>query len=329
MFPLLAVVSVCVTFPDAMNVTVNYPAYNVSHEDCSLPVAHGITLISVNSILGVLGTFGNLMVCVAVATNLRIRRPSNFLLVSLAIADLIVTMVCEPLVVAILAKITFVKDCAPNLEVVYKITSRVSCSASVVHLAAISVDRLLAVTYPLRHEIMMQKYGLKIMLIACWTFSLAVPVMSAVIPDSFPKALLGAGTFAASYIIIIVSYALIMIFLIRLKNRRRQNKGQALSVHVSSRVEVRVACTLAIVIAVFTICWFPLVITLFVAGKALVQPQGVAHMWIRTLALSNSAMNFLIYSLRIRDFHEAYGVICRRICSFFLCKTQVSLNLSQ
>ena len=312
-----------------MNVTANHPAFNVSYEECSLSVAHGITLISINSILCVLGTFGNILVCVAVSINLRLRRPSNFLLFSLAIADLIVTMVCEPLVVAILAKITFVKDCAANLELLYKKTSRVSCSASVVHLAAISVDRLLAVMYPLGHEIMMQKYGLKIMIIACWTFSLAVPVISAVVPDSFPKAFLGAGTFAASYIIIIVSYSLIMIFLIRLKKKRRQNKGQTPSVHVTSRVEARVACTLAIVIAVFTACWFPLVITLFVAGKPLVQPQGVAHMWIRTLALSNSAMNFAIYTFRIRDFYEAYGLICRKICSFFLCSTQASLNLPQ
>ena len=300
-----------------MNYTTSNPVPNFSSEDCSLPVAHGIALISTNSFVAVLGTFGNLLVCVAVATNLRLRRPSNFLLFSLAIADLIVTMVCEPLVVAILAKITFFNDCAESLEEPYKILSRVSCSASVVHLAAISVDRLLAVIYPLRHEIFMEKYGLKIMLMVSWLFPIAVPILSAVIPDSFPKAFLAAGTFSVSYITIIVSYSLIVTFLVRLKRKRNQHRDRPLSVHVNSRVEARVACTLAIVIGVFTACWFPLVIALFATGKPLVEPQGAAHMWIRTLALSNSAMNFLIYTSRIRDFREAYGAICRRICSVF------------
>ena len=263
-----------------MNDTASEPASNLSSEDCFLPVAHGVALISANSFVGVLGTFGNLLVCVAVATNLRLRRPSNFLLFSLAIADLIVTMVCEPLVVAILAKITFFNDCAANLELLYKISSRVSCSASVVHLAAISVDRLLAVIYPLRHEIFMEKNGLKIMLIASWTFSIAVPIISAAVPDSFPKAFLGAGTFGLSYIIIIVSYALIVAFLFRLKRKRRQRKGQPLSVHVNSRVEARVACTLAIVIAVFTACWFPLVISLFAAGKPLARGGYLTNGWV-------------------------------------------------
>ena len=36
-------------------------------------------------------------------------------------------------------------------------------------------------------------------------------------------------------------------------------------------------------------------------------------MWLRTLALSNSAMNFLIYSAKIRDFKEAYVYIFRKM----------------
>ena len=259
-----------------------------------------------------MGTFGNLLVCMAVVTNSRLRRPSNFLLFSLAIADLIVTMICEPLVVSILAKITFFSDCVPNLERAYKILSRLSCSASVTHMAAISIDRFLAVVYPLRHEIMMEKYGLKIMLVVSWVFPILVPILSAVVPDSFPKAFLAVGMFGLSYTIIIVSYSLIVAFLVRLKRKRNQRR---LSVQINSRVEMRVAFTLAIVIGVFTACWFPLIIALFATGEPLVEPQGVGHMWIRTVALSNSAMNFLIYTWRIPDFREAYGVLCRKMCN--------------
>ena len=113
-----------------------------------------------------MGTFGNFLVCAAVLyTSLRLRRCSNYLLVGLAIADLIVTMVCEPLVVGIVAKKTFFNDCASNLELAYVVSSNFSCSASIMHLAAISIDRFLAVIFPLRHGRIMKSYGLKVMLV--------------------------------------------------------------------------------------------------------------------------------------------------------------------
>ena len=64
---------------------------------CSFPMAHGIPLIAINVIICVLGSLGNFLVCLAITTNSRLRRASNYLLFSLAIADLIVTLVCEPL----------------------------------------------------------------------------------------------------------------------------------------------------------------------------------------------------------------------------------------
>ncbi|KAJ7382572.1 adrenocorticotropic hormone [Desmophyllum pertusum] len=112
--------------------------------------------------------------------------------------------------------------------------------------------------------------------------------------------------FGLSYAIIIVFYTFIVAFLVR--------RNRPVSTAVNSRFEMRVAITLAIVTGVFTACWFPLIVSLFVTGKPLVRPRGVAHMWIRTIALSNSAMNFVIYTSRIPDFRAAYGVTFRKMC---------------
>ena len=99
---------------------MNYTLSNFSGDNCSLPLAHGVALITTNVVLAAVGTFGNLLVCVAVVTNPRLRRSLKYLLFSLAIADLIVTVVCEPLLVAILGKITFFNDCSANVERTYK-----------------------------------------------------------------------------------------------------------------------------------------------------------------------------------------------------------------
>ena len=116
-----------------------------------------------NSFAAAVGAFKNFLVCAAVFyTNPRLRRCSNYLLVSLGIADVIVTMVCEPVVVAVVGKKTFVGDCAEETlklaHVILIISSYFSCSASILHLAAISVDRFIAVIFPLRHGHIMKNY---------------------------------------------------------------------------------------------------------------------------------------------------------------------------
>ena len=260
-----------------------------------------------------MGTFGNFLVCIAVLyTSPRLRRCSNYLLVSLAIADLIVTMVCEPLVVGIVAKKTFFNDCAPNLELAYVVSSNFSCSASVMHLAAISVDRFLAVIFPLRHGRIMKTHGLKVMLIVVW--GVATVFASLRVPFLKETAYMVLVIFAISYFLVIGCYLSITISVFLIAKRKKQKrKGGTSPVVASTKAERRLAFTLAIVIGVFTACWFPMIVVFFVAGKSLVKMYGTAYMWIRTLALLNSAMNFLIYSARIRDFRDSYALICRKI----------------
>ena len=288
---------------------------NLSASDCSLPLAHGIGLMAVNSVGAVVGTFGNFLVCTAVLyTSPRLRRCSNYLLVSLAIADLIVTMVCEPLVVGIAAKKTFFNDCASNLRLAYVVSSNFSCAASVFHLAAISVDRFLAVIVPLRHGRIMKSHGLKVMLIVVWGTSTVF--VSLRVPFLKETNYVVVVTFIINYFLIIGCYLSITISVFLLRRRKRHvqasTQGRTLT-SVRSKVERRFAFTLAIVIGVFTACWFPMIVVFFAAGKSLVKMYGTAYMWIRTLALLNSAMNFLIYSARIRDFRDSYALICRKI----------------
>ena len=289
-----------------MNYTSSGPSYNLSTKSCSLPLAHGVALITVNATVGVFGTIGNLMVCVAVATNPRLRRFPNYLLFSLAIADLIVTMLCEPFVVAIFIKRTFQNVCAENVERVYFVVSNFSASASVVHLSAISVDRLLAVVCPLRHKCIMENFGWKSMLVMCWTLPVGFIFLGRFLPAPVSvKAFVSLAVFVLFYGVVFVSYTVIVISLI--KQRKRVSQINATSpVDTNSRREVRVAVTLAIVVVVFTACWFPLFVVFSVAGKPLVKIHGTAHMWIRTLALSNSSMNFIIYGSRMRNFTDTY-----------------------
>ena len=274
--------------------------------DCFLPVGHGIALMIVNSLAAVVGTFGNFLVCTAVLyVNPRLRSCSNYLLVSLAIADLIVTMVTEPLFVAIIGKRVLAGDCVTNLDVAYVVFAELSCSASVMHLVAISVDRFTAVIFPLCHGRIMKNYGLKTMLIVVWV--LAIVFASFRVPFQEETYYWVLVTFVVSCFLIIGCYVSIMVFLVKEKKRKDFLRAKPSSVVVKSKVERSVAVTFAIATGVFTAFWLPFIVVSYT------EIHETAYMWTMTLALSNSAVNFLIYSARIRDFRDAFALICRKI----------------
>ena len=122
-------------------------------------------------------------------------------------------------------------------------------------------------------------------------------------------------TFAVSYFsIIFFLYFLIVAFLLLHRKTRKQLGTRTVSVKLTSRMEVRVAYTLAVAMGAFTACWIPLIIAMgFFRGKSFVKRNIHLLMWLRTLALSNSAMKFLIYSAKIREFKEAFVSIIRKM----------------
>ena len=291
---------VSTNYTDNMNVS--------SANSCSLPMAHGIPLILVNAIVGVLGSLGNLLVCLAIATNSRLRRASNYLLFSLAVADIIVTLICEPIYLEFISRLTFFHKCRTSTEtLVYEVLVSLSCQTSFLHLASISIDRFVAVAFPLRHKILMEKCGLKIMLIASWSIPILNSFLFKIIPTgSTPVSyVIGVGIFLFSGSTIFFFHFLIVVALLYYRKKTKQLRARTVS--------VRVTCTLAIATGVFIVCWVP-ISTLLSAGKPPPLPQrSPLYFWFETLALSNSAMNFVIYSARIGDFKDAYVGIFRKM----------------
>ena len=292
------------------NYTENMNVSSANTNSCSLPMAHGIPLILVNAIVCVLGSLGNLLVCLAIATNSRLRRASNYLLFSLAVADLIVTLISEPIYLECISRLTFFHKCRTSTEkLVYEFLVNLSCQTSFLHVASISIDRFFAVAFPLRHKILMEKGGLKIMLIASWSIPILNSVLSNIIPTgSTPVAyLVGVGIFLFSGFSIFFCHFLIVVGLLYYRKKTKQLRARTVS--------VRVTCTLAIATGVFIVCWVPIsiVLTIEKPSPSPLPQRSPLYFWCETLALSNSAMNFVIYSARIGDFKDAYVGIFRKM----------------
>ena len=118
--------------------------------------------------------------------------------------------------------------------------------------------------------------------------------------------------FAFGDLSIFFFHFLVLVVLLHRKKTTKQLTARPVSMKLTIRIEVRVTCTPAIATGVFTICWVPPMIVLVFAAKTL-NLNGPLYKWLKTLALSNSAMNFLIYSALIGDFIDAFVGIVRKI----------------
>lgn len=103
------------------------------------------------SLVIVITIVGNILVCLAVFLVKKLRRPCNYLLVSLAVSDLCVAILVMPM--ALLYEIlgrwsfgNFMCDLWVSFDVL-------SCAASILNLCMISVDRYYAITKPLEYGV--------------------------------------------------------------------------------------------------------------------------------------------------------------------------------
>nr|6IQL_A Chain A, D(4) dopamine receptor,Soluble cytochrome b562,D(4) dopamine receptor [synthetic construct]6IQL_B Chain B, D(4) dopamine receptor,Soluble cytochrome b562,D(4) dopamine receptor [synthetic construct] len=114
---------------------------------------------------------GNSLVCVSVASERTLQTPTNYFIVSLAAADLLLAVLVLPLFVYSEVQ-GGVWLLSPRLCDTLMAMDVMLCTASIWNLCAISVDRFVAVTVPLRYN---QQGQCQLLLIAAtWLLSAAV-----------------------------------------------------------------------------------------------------------------------------------------------------------
>lgn len=140
--------SVNFTFEDFLqNTSARHP--HIKHTKYSTPVTILLVIVFMIVIFGTI--VGNILVCVAVCLVRKLRRPSNYLIVSLAVSDLCVAIMVMPV-----AMVYDLLGTWPFGKVVcdFWVSSDVlSCAASILNLCMISVDRYYAITKPLEYGV--------------------------------------------------------------------------------------------------------------------------------------------------------------------------------
>uniref|UniRef100_A0AC34QSJ7 G-protein coupled receptors family 1 profile domain-containing protein n=1 Tax=Panagrolaimus sp. JU765 TaxID=591449 RepID=A0AC34QSJ7_9BILA len=142
-----------------------------------------IPTVFVYSVILILGLFGNIFTCIVIAKNKSMHNPTNYYLFSLAISDLLMLILGLPVElyeVFVPAYPTHLNFLTCKLRAfLIEFTSY----ASVLTITCFSIERWLAICFPLRAQLFSTLYRATRIIISVWIISFfsASPIMSLVI----------------------------------------------------------------------------------------------------------------------------------------------------
>lgn len=283
-----------------------------------------------SGIITIISIFGNILVITAVCLITRMKTFTNYLIVNMAIADLIYILVAmPPLYVQIFEIHKWLTSSYWNTFYICKIANFAQyllITASVLTLACIAADRYVAIVFPLRKIITNKVFY--VLVTGIWVTALGVgaPALYAWKPVYFEgfgydcveewakdqktsdhiSMIYTATLFSVAYCIPFVSISTMYTIVCRrvwrrkvIKTRRKKQYRKA----IESRKKV-VKMLITVVIA-FIACWLPLQIATFL-WHAGIEISSTTHFICKFLMRMHTAMSPLIYATFSENYRRGF-----------------------
>lgn len=269
-------------------------------------------------LIGIAATTGNGLVFLALRSTKSLRTPTNFFIASLALADMFIGVIVIPLSV-----VGSLKRPAWFYTKLFDFILTQSFAASTFNLSAISFDRYLAITSPLRYPLKMNKQRSKNTIAILWLLSLSIATLSFI--DFHWKYIV---RLVVTILVFVIPFLTILYFYWRIfqeANRQRvvirtQNRLRSVQIEFRGKNslpeglrEHRAAVTIAIVIGIFALCWLPNLTMAILqvclrTGNSCIQNTAFDTGWLvtMTIAFANSSLNPFIYAVRNSPFRRAF-----------------------
>ncbi|XP_043915092.1 5-hydroxytryptamine receptor 4-like [Protopterus annectens] len=316
--------------------------------DHALNVVEKTILVIFFSFIIIMTVLGNLLVMVALCKDRKLRKKkTNYFVVSLAFADLLVAIVVMPFATIELVKGNWIYGdtfCLVRTSLDVMLTT-----ASILHLCCIALDRYYAICcQPLVYRNKMTRLRVILMLTGCWVipfFISFLPIMQGwnsigidhIIPLKLHQnkitnetncVFLVNGPYAVTcssiafyvpLILMLVAYR--HIYVTAREHARQIRKlhkaGSATETYESTyhqgshrlKIETKAAKTLAVIMGCFCLCWAPFFITNVI--DPFIDYQVPWQMWTTWLWLGyiNSGLNPFLYAFLNKAFRHAFLVI--------------------
>ncbi|XP_041815277.1 trace amine-associated receptor 1-like [Chelmon rostratus] len=269
--------------------------------------------------LSVVTICGNLLVIISIIYFKQLHTPTNSLILSLAVADLLVGLVVFPF------NMEFsVSSCVLSEELFCKVRESFDVAlstASILNLCCISIDRYYAVCHPLTYRTKINVHVVVVMIVVSWSVSLSVAICLVMagfqqdrcqeecVIDVMLENILGP-IFSFHLPVILMLCIYLKIFLVA-QRQVRSIQGTK-SGATASKMERKATKTLATVMGVFLMCWSPLFLCISFQLLNHVSVSFAVIESLNWLALSNSMLNPFIYAFFYSWFRSAFRLIISR-----------------
>uniref|UniRef100_A0A8C8S0A9 Sphingosine-1-phosphate receptor 3 n=1 Tax=Pelusios castaneus TaxID=367368 RepID=A0A8C8S0A9_9SAUR len=270
----------------------------------------------------------NLMVLIAIWKNNKFHNRMYFFIGNLALCDLLAGIVYK---VNILMSGKRTLTLSSTLWFIREGSMFVALGASTLSLLAIAIERHLTMI-KMRPYDANKKYRVFLLIGTCWLISIslgALPILGWNCINNLPDCSTILPLYSKKYVAFCISiFIAILVAIVILYARIYilvKSSSRNVSNHNNSERSMALLRTVVIVVGVFIACWSPLFILLLIDVACKVNECAIlykANCFI-VLAVLNSAMNPIIYTLASKEMRRAFF---RLVCSC-LVKTSVARSL--
>ncbi|XP_068610183.1 trace amine-associated receptor 1-like [Brachionichthys hirsutus] len=312
------------TLNSSYSVNNMHPCYeleNTSHVFTRKPSTKCGLLYFFLGLLSVFTTCGNLLVIISILYFKQLHVSTNYLILSLAVADLLVGVLVFPFSMAVT-----VTSCWHHEDLFCQIRGSFDVTlstASILNLCCISIDRYHAICQPLTYKSKITDRVIGIMILVSWGIAAFIGIgliiagfnqgkcEDSCLIDALISMTLGCiFSFYIPVIIMLSIYLKIFIVAQRQANSIQNTICQSTKSRIIvSKTERKATKTLAVVMGVFLLCWTPFF--LFLIFQPLthdVTPIAVIET-LNWFTLFNSMLNPFIYAFFYSRFRSAFRII--------------------
>ena len=281
------------------------------------------------SAMMIVNLVGNTLVILVVLRNRSMKTPTNYLLVNLASADMVVAIFIG---IQFIATPTFTHPQGTVGSALCKIITGgapgwVGAVASVFSLVAIAIERYWAVLHPHSQKIKLTKTKIIILAMLSWIVSIiwATPGFWATTyikeingcAHSFSKPIYAKlYTVGWSVVAGVIPISIMGALYSRVVHRLWFVKNNAAEVTQRSllRYRKRVTKMVIFVTLVYILCWVPELLIYFLGFTGIITLEAVHHAVAAALIVFNSSINPIVYSLQSSKFRKHLGqlICCRK-----------------
>ena len=317
------------------NTTAELPEYcvylrvlRITHTTTGITVTAILTSV-LNGITAAMAIVGNSLMLYVFYSCKRLQTPSNLLLASLCVTDLLTGMIVQPLSIARrLIEASGQHHCIIRAVCAYH--AFLCIGMSIQSIAVVSIDRCLAIKLPFKYASIASLPRYTRVVSLCWLAWIVVTSLPfAKAFDASQFFIVIATLICINISIVLISYG--QIFIVVLKHRKRIHQQTPKQRHFGKGIESSKennTNTIAIVILVMLVCYLPLLPLLLFRGTVgdRVHIVYIFDAWVDVFVYACSSVNPLIYWYRSKEIKSALHIILRK---WHLTKRKMPSQLSR